>query len=128
MALLLVSLTAACADPPEVRYANAVAAAGSDDTESFLSCFTQASAGVLRGMLATQERLVDGVAYLGDVRKILPEGEVAGVEVKARVAFVKIASRRGETTVRMVREEGQWVIDAMALPAFWEPLSKSREE
>ena len=127
MSILGLLLTA-CADPPDDRYEEALEAAEkAEDLEDYLLFFTSASAEMLRGTHKIATSKSKDLAYLDDIRKLLPKGEVEEVEERGNLALVKLAGNDGPP-IRMIREKGEWVIDAYSLPAFWKPLRAEAEE
>jgi hypothetical protein len=128
MLLLLLSVGSGCADAPDDRYAQAVeAAAKTDALEDYLLFFTQSSAEMLRGADRVARSKSKDLAYLKDVRTLLPETEVDGVEIRGNLALLTLAGQDGKP-IRMVQERGEWVIDATSLPRFWAPLRKEVTE
>jgi len=129
-ATLLVAMVAfvgACADSPETRYGDAVLAGKkAEDLEDYLLFFTTASAEMLRGTERVTKSKDNDFAYLQNVRTILPEKEVEEVEERGNLALVKLEGLDWKP-IRMIREKGEWAIDAYSLPTFWEPLRKAAE-
>jgi hypothetical protein len=127
--LLVASLCiVACADPPADRYDAAVEAASkAEDLEDYLLFFTSASAEMLRGTHKVATSRNKDLAYLSDIRKLLPEAEVEEVEERGNLALVKLQGSESPP-IRMIREKGEWVIDAYSLPSFWKPLRAEAEE
>ena len=122
------ALVSACAAPPDTRYEDAVEAAEkAEDLEDYLLFFTSASAEMLRGTNKVATSKSKDLAYLSDIRKILPTSEVTDVEERGNLALLTIDGNDGKP-IRMLREKGEWVIDAYSLAAFWKPLRAEAEE
>ena len=123
-----VSLASACADPPDARYQDALEAAEkAEDLEDYLLFFTGASAEMLRGTNKVATSKNKDLAYLDDIRKILPTSEVEEVEERGNLALLTVEGNEGQS-IRMLREKGEWVIDAYSLTAFWKPIRAEAEE
>ena len=121
-------LLSACADPPADRYEEALETAEkAEDLEDYLLFFSSASAEMLRGTHKVATSKSKDLAYLEDVRKILPAGEVQEVEERGNLALLKVEGH-SESPIRMIREKGEWVIDAYSLNSFWKPLRAEAEE
>ena len=123
----LMAIVGACADSPETRYGDAVLAGkNAEDLEDYLLFFTTASAEMLRGTQRVTKSKNNDFAYLQDVRTILPEKDVEEVEERGNLALVKLDGLDWKP-IRMIREKGEWAIDAFSLPTFWAPLRKEAE-
>jgi hypothetical protein len=118
MFLLLLSL-AACSSSPEERYGKLKAAIEADDFEGFTSYFTFDSNAAIRDMLANGTR--SKIPYIKDWKKLVPVAEVEEVDIRGRVAFVKLAGK-GKQEIRMLLEHDEWCVDLLGLPAYWQPL------
>ena len=126
--LAVVGLTlAACADPPEVRYQQAQAAAELKEPGAYLLYFTNASADLVRNMERVRKRAGSEFTYLEDIFTLLPPGEVTDVRIRGEAAHLTVVHRNTPTTVRMLRERGEWVVDALELAAMWAPLNERPE-
>lgn len=53
---------------------------------------------------------------------LLPVGEVASTTVLGSRASVVLARGRQQRAVPLIRERGQWRIDLLAMPAWWEHI------
>ena len=121
-------VAAGCADPPDDRYEDALEAAEkAEDLEDYLLYFTSASAEMLRGTNKVATSKSKDLAYLEDIRTILPGKEVEEVEERGSLALLTVSGNEGKP-IRMLREKGEWVIDAYSLSAFWKPLRAEAEE
>lgn len=122
VALLGLALLAGCAESPEERLKGAWEAASAGDVPGFALYFTPASGELVRGVDGVKERTRAQLQYLNDVFEILPPGDVTRVRERGRLAVVSVEPRGGPYDVQLVKERGQWRIDAFTLPALWEPL------
>lgn len=126
-ALLSLALVA-CADAPDARVLAAWEAADLEEQDRFLGYFTTQSADLLRGIAATKARTRGGLTYLDSVYDALPTGEVVEVKERGNMALVTVKAKRKRFDIRLLHERGEWQIDALALPHFWEPLTKAGDE
>lgn len=124
LALCLGVALAACADPPEERYEQALRAAENKDFDLFRSYFTERSAELLRDMQTAGQRMKR--YYMKEPFAILPKGDIDEVYVKDNFASLKVKVRGQTEEVRMFNEKDHWVIDLFSLSAFWAPLSQGK--
>ena len=127
--LMLAALTlAACADAPDERLVAAWEAAELEEEDRFLGFFTEQSAALLRGVATTKRRTRGDLAYLKSVYEVLPSGELVEVKERGNMALVTVKAKRKRFDIRMLREGGEWHIDALGLPHFWQPLAEAGED
>ncbi len=122
LALMALSGATACAEAPDARLAEARVAAEAKDLDAFLLFFTPASAEVLRGAHDAAERSRGRLGYVKSVFEVLPPGEITEVTIRGNLALVDVADKNRKATIRMLKDKGHWVIDALALDGFWAPL------
>ena len=125
---LVVCFAGGCSAAPEERLATAWAAAADEDAEAFFLHFTEGSRDLLRGLQAVAERTRGDMAYLSPVFEVLPKGEVAESKIHNNLALVTVKAKRRQGEVRLLRERGEWCIDATTLPELWGPLRTSGKE
>lgn len=118
----------ACSSSPSDAYTRMVAAAKMDDRETFLSSFTEDSRHLIDALLELNDAYGPRTA---DPYRLLVYTEVVGEEMgepepvphessaQRDVAFVTVAVRKKKRRIKMVKEDGEWRIDALALEAFW---------
>ncbi len=113
---------------PEERIEEAQKAAENEemDVDDFLLYFTKASADVLRSADGVAKR-VNSLAYIKNLRKLVPKGEVTKVEEHGNMRLLTLLDGKVEVVVRMLPEEGEWCIDGLALEAFWKPMKEAPE-
>lgn len=125
------STTAGCADGPADRYAKAVEASAAlreapkteqaKAADDLLHFFTAESADVLRGVFQVKRRS-SRFEWL-DLAKFLTPGEAVEVKEDGDMRLLVVEDAKGKKSeVRMVLEEGLWVIDGFGLPRFWSKL------
>jgi len=113
---------AACTEAPEERFNQALSAAESDEVERFRTFFTRDSVELLRGMERAGERT--HMYYVKDPTRLIPKGELEGVNVTDNFAVLTFKVRGQKQDVWMFFEDGEWKIDLTSLPEFWAGLSK----
>ena len=119
--LLLVGLTPACAEQPEAPVLAAIEAAESGDMDGFTAQFTERSSTLIRSLDTVSSRTRGELTYMKDLFSILPRGSVQGVEIEDERAVVLMATETGTSRVVLLKEGGEWKIDALSLPRMWEP-------
>ncbi len=117
-----------CPASPDERVLAAWEAAELEEEGRFLGYFTEQSAALLRGAAATKLRTRGDLTYLDEVYDVLPPGELVEVKERGNMALVTVKARRERFDIRLLRERGEWHIDALGLPPFWEPLAEASEE
>jgi len=129
LALLLVVLAlAACAEGPEATWARALQARRDNDPAAYLACFTTRTRKVLANLEAFQQSTRKGLPWLKDPYVLLPEqGPTQPARVDGNVATLRVGDGKRELEGVLVREAGEWRIEALELPTFWAPLAAAEE-
>lgn len=122
VALFCVSALTACAESPTERLNAARLAVERDDFETYRTFFTERSAELLRALEDTAART--RYRYVSNLLQLLPEGEVSEVFEKDNFALLTVENRGQKYEIRMLNENGQWVIDLLALQQFWASIER----
>jgi starvation-inducible outer membrane lipoprotein len=122
--LLLIALAlAACSASPREVYERALAAREAKDLPAFLQCFSARTRKLLGNLSAVEEATRKKLAYLKDPLRLLPEAAPTGeAREDGNLATLKVGSGRAEVEVVLVREGGEWKIEALELESFWAPM------
>lgn len=99
----------------------AIEAADSGDMDGFTAQFTERSSTLIRSLDTVSSRTRGELTYMKDLFSILPRGSVQGVEIEDERAVVLMATETGTSRVVLLKEGGEWKIDALSLPRMWEP-------
>lgn len=120
---------AGCAAGPEATWDRAQQARRDKDTAAWLDCFTARTQKVLANLDAFQATARKDLRWLNDPFTLLPEGSPAQpATVEGNVALLRVGTGKHELEVVMIREAGQWRIEALELPTFWQPLAGAKEQ
>jgi len=126
--LTIALMTVACSSSPTDAYNRMVAAAQLDDRESFVESFTENSRHLVAASLALSDDYgpKKSAPYRMLVHtEVLDEesGEAEAVPGKSGeerdVAYIVVQVAQGKRRIKMVKEDGDWRIDALDLEAFW---------
>jgi|GEM_PF-2734296 len=128
-ALLLVLMALpGCAAGPEATWNRAVQARRDKDLATYLACFTSKTQKVLANLDAFQATAKKNLSWLKDPYTLLPEATpTTAAKVDGNVALLRVGSGKKEIEAVLVREAGQWRIEALELPTFWAPLASGKE-
>ena len=91
------------------------------DVELFAAQFTEGSADLILRLQEVSSRTRGELTYLEDIFTILPRGNVQGSEDDGQRAVVEVATETGTSQIVLLKEGGEWKIDALSLPRMWEP-------
>lgn len=122
LALFCVGALAACAESPTDRLNAARLAVERNDFDTYRTFFTERSASLLRSLEDTATRT--RYRYVPNLLRMLPEGEVTEVFEKDNFALLTVENRGQKYEIRMLNENGQWVIDLLALQQFWASIER----
>jgi len=127
--LLLIALAlAACTASPREVYERALAARQAADLPDYLQCFTGRTRKLLSNLTAVEEATRKKLAYLKDPFRLLPEAAPDGeAREDGNLATLKVGSGRAEVEVVLVREGGEWKIEALEMESFWAPMEPVKE-
>ncbi len=121
-------LLVSCSEAPDEVYQRALDARLAKDRVAFLACFTARSQRVLERLDEVEELTRKKLTYLQDPFVLLPErGSHAAAKEKGNVARIVISGGREDIEVVLLREQGEWRIEALELDAFWAPMMRSAE-
>jgi len=119
---------AACSTSPRAVIEQAQAARRDRDQAAYLACFTDKSRRLLQNLRAVEDTTRKTLHYLSDPFVLLPEGPIEEPRsVEGNVAVVPVGSGKKRAEVVLLKEAGEWRIEALELPAFWEPLHDKEE-
>ncbi|MEC9071293.1 MAG: hypothetical protein VX938_02900, partial [Myxococcota bacterium] len=99
----------------------AMEAAEIKDMERFAAQFTQRSSDLILRLQEVSTRTRGELTYLEDIFSILPQGNVQRSEDDGQRAVVVVGTETGSSEIVLLKEGGEWKIDAMSLPRMWEP-------
>ncbi len=114
---------AACTATPSERLASAWNAADEERFDAYVNHFSTDSIPLVRGLVTTASRTKKAFEYLDSPYDLIPIGDVLSVEERDQLALVTVKAKE-RYTVRMVLQQGTWVIDGTSLPALWSPLNQ----
>lgn len=128
-ALLLALLAfVACAESPDEVYQRALAARVAQDRDAYLSCFTARTRRMLERLDEVEEMTRKKLSYLKDPFSLLPNsGRLGSAKEKGNVARLVVTGGREDIEVVLLKEQGEWRIEALELEAFWGPMMRSAE-
>lgn len=127
-ALLAVCLLVACDDEAGVVYERARRARQANDRQAYLACFTAKTRDLLRRLDQVAEESRRQLVYFKDAYTLLPDEPVAApAEVDGDLARLMVGSGRREVEVILARVDGEWLIDGLELPGFWDAMEVDDE-
>jgi hypothetical protein len=130
--LLAALLLVACSEGPDEVYQRALDARAAKDRVAYLACFTTRTQRLLERLDEVEALTRKKLSYLKDPFTLLPKGStIASSQGKAKekgnVARLRIKGGREDIEVVMLKEAGEWRIEALELEAFWGPMMRSAE-
>ncbi len=121
-ALLSVLLgLSACKESPTERLQSAWSAAEDERFDTYVSHFTPDSVPLIRGLVQTASRTKRAYTYLDSPYDLAPAGDILSVDDRDQLVLVTVKADK-RYTLRMLFQEGTWVIDGISLAALWAPL------
>ena len=125
---LVALLFLACAESPDEVYQRALDARTAKDSAAYLSCFTARTRRLLERLDEVEEMTRQKLTYLQNPFSLLPDGGQRGsAKEKGNVARFVVTGGREDIEVVMLKEQGEWRIEALELEAFWGPMMNSAE-
>ena len=113
-----------CETKPDKIYQQAVDAKEKKDLEKFLGCFTTESKRVIESLMVLSKKYPE--PYLKDPFRILNKGTIVG-EIQYEIkddekvkAYVTIKTKEGNETIKFLKEDDKWRINALELKGLWE--------
>lgn len=128
--LLALALAAACSETPEDIVRKAQQASADEDEATYLGCFSERSAQLLKGLLEADDQSRGDVQYLPrrEIARLVPQGEVGAAEVDGDLALVPVETNSREVVkLVLLRELDGWRIDVLDATSFWAPLTRRGE-
>lgn len=121
---LLVSFwLTACTPGPAEQVTIAQEAAELGDLDAMAQVFTRRSSSLLQSLAEVDRQSQGQIQYMRSLTRLMPPGVVTEVRHEEDAVHVLLEDeRRGTSSVILVKEAGQWKIDALRLPGFWAPL------
>ncbi len=128
LSLLSFVLFLGCSEEPDQVYQRALDARRAKDQAAYLACFTVRSQRVLERLDEVEEMTRKKLVYLQKPFTLLPEGTPLGTaREKGNVARLTVKGGRQDIEIVLLKEQGEWRIEALELDAFWAPMMRSAE-
>ncbi len=110
-----------CEETPDTRLEAFRTAADDKELPAYTEFFTKRSAAFIRGVVAVRERT--NLKYLTKVFELVPAGDVEESLVDGNMAILTVNDGSKTNKIRMLKEDGQWLIDIMDDDKIWAPIS-----
>jgi hypothetical protein len=128
LALLAAFVLVACDEGAAEVYLRAQQARQANDRPAYLACFTAKTRDLLRRLDEVAEESKRQLVYFKDAFTLLPDEPVAApAEVDGDLARLTVGSGRREVEVILTRVDGEWLIDGLELPGFWDAMEVEDE-